>query len=323
MAKARILIAYPLEPQYLARVGSVSTELEVIYRPNQAPNDMTACLADVEILLTYRAAFAPEAAPRLRWIQMTGAGVDHLQYEPIMKTDVIITNAHLFGSPIAEYVFGSILCYSRKFSKTLSEFQGRREWPKNPWDSHVGRELNSSTLGIIGYGDIGKAVGGIGRGFGMRVVAVRKSVRKSYEQDGVKILPAHNLKRLLAISDFVVVCPPLTLETVGLIGQEELRLMKPEAYLVNVSRGKVVDQAALTKALQEGWIAGAGLDVFAEEPLAKDSELFEMPNVILTPHIAGISSRYGDRLTRLFCENLRRYLKGKPLRYLVDKNRGY
>ena len=103
----------------------------------------------------------------------------------------------------------------------------------------------------------------------------------------------------------------------------ELRLMKPEAYLVNVSRGKVVDQAALTKALQEGWIAGAGLDVFAEEPLANDSELFEAPNVILTPHIAGMSSRYGDRLTRLFCENLRRYLKGKPLKYVVDKKRGY
>jgi phosphoglycerate dehydrogenase-like enzyme len=312
-----------MEHEFVERVRHVSNRVDVTYRPCQPPEDMTPYLTGVEVLLTYRASFDPGTAPHLKWIQLTGAGIDHLQSEPILKTDVVITNAHLFATPIAEYVFGSILCYSRKFSQTLSEFQTKREWPRDPWKTHVGRELNQCTLGIVGYGDIGRAVARIGQGFGMRVVATRMSLIDPSEQDGVQLLPVRDLDKLLNLSDYVVVCVPFTPQTEGLIGEQELRAMKPESYLVNVSRGKVLDQAALIKALREGGIAGAGLDVFAEEPLPKESELFELPNVILTPHIAGMSSRYSERLADLFCENLRRYLKGERLMNVVDKKRGY
>jgi phosphoglycerate dehydrogenase-like enzyme len=167
MAKTNILIACPMERHNLARVENVSTELDLICRQFQAREDMTPYLAHRgEILLTYRASFDPAAAPRLRWIQLTGAGADHLQSAPIMKSDVVITNAHLFATPIAEYVFGSILCHSRKFPRMLSEFQKMREWPSDPWKTHVSRELNKSTLGIAGYGDIGRAIARISQGFG-------------------------------------------------------------------------------------------------------------------------------------------------------------
>ena len=323
MADMKVFIAYQMSRFHLAQIRNISPSLDLTYKPCQVPEDMVPYLADVEVLHTHHASFDPGVAPRLKWIQVTGAGIDYLQGQPIMKSDVIITNARIFGTPIAEYVFGSMLSFSRNFPQMLPGFQKEREWPEDPWKMHVGRELHNSTLGIVGYGDIGRAVARIGRGFGMRVVATRGTASKPYQQDDVQILPAHYLKDLLAMSDFVVICVPLAPETEGLIGHEELKAMKPNAYLVNIARGKVIDETALITALREGWIAGAGLDVFAEEPLPRDSELFDLPNVILTPHIAGISTGYGDRITDLFCENLRRYLKGEPLLNVVDKERGY
>jgi phosphoglycerate dehydrogenase-like enzyme len=163
--------------------------------------------------------------------------------------------------------------------------------------------------------------------FGMKVVATQSSVtspqRISVPGGAVELLPANHLHALLSRSDFVVVSVPLVQETVKLIGEPELRAMKPTAFLVNISRGRVLDEAALTRALSERWIAGAGLDVFEKEPLPADSPLWDMENVILTPHIAGSHERYNERATALFCENLRRYLSGQPLLNVVDKVKGY
>jgi len=158
----------------------------------------------------------------------------------------------------------------------------------------------------------------------MRVVATRRSVKQVARARNVDLLlPRERLSQLLSDSDFVVLTLPLTSETKGLIGEEELRNMKATAYLINVARGEIIDEEALVRALDEHWIAGAGLDVFSTEPLPTDSKLWELPNVIFSPHVAGGMEDYFVRATELFCENLRRYLCGKKLLNVVDKKKGY
>ena len=174
----------------------------------------------------------------------------------------------------------------------------------------------------MGLGSIGRAVAKLAKGFGMRVVAVdvRQAARARYVD---LMLPVKLLSRLLTESDFVVLTLPLTSETYRLIGEEELRVMRATAYLINVSRGNIVDEAALIRALNEHWIAGAGLDVFATEPLSPESKLWELPNVIFSPHVAGEMEGYNIIATELFCENLRNYLNGRKLVNVVDKKKGY
>lgn len=157
----------------------------------------------------------------------------------------------------------------------------------------------------------------------MSVIATRRSLEGPGQEHGVQVYPADCLRYVLTQADVVVVCLPLTAETEGLIGEPELRAMKPNAYLVNIGRGKVIQEAALLNALHEGWIGGAGLDAHAQEPLAATSPFFDLPNVILTPHKSGISTGYSERITGLFGENLRRYLAGELLLNIVDKQRGY
>jgi phosphoglycerate dehydrogenase-like enzyme len=188
----------------------------------------------------------------------------------------------------------------------------------------------------VGYGSIGREVGRIGQCFGMEVVAVKRSAGEvgdtGYRVPGTgdpeaqaldRIYPPDRLVEMLAECDYVVISLPLTPETEGLIGEEELRAMKPSAYLVNISRGEIIDEAVLIKALQEGWLAGAGLDVFHQEPLPPDSPLYDLDNVILSPHVAGFSPHYDERASDLFVENLRRYLAGEELLNVVDKQAGY
>lgn len=325
--KVNVLIAIESDSQQLEKIRGVSPRLKVNYVPfgrlNQVMEEMLPHLAKAEVLHTFRADFDPAAAPHLKWIQTPGAGVDYLAGLPILKTDVVITNAHVFSNAIAEYVFLSILSFRRNFPAMLADYQEHRDWPTDAWRSHRGTEISGSTLGIVGYGDIGRAVARIGKGFNMRIFAIRASARESYEEDGVQMLPPQELPKLLSTSDQIVLSLPITETTEKMIGEKELRSMKRSAYLVNVGRGKVIDEPVLVQALREGWIAGAGLDVFTQRPLPKDSPLFELPNVILTPHISGVSHGYEDRLTELFCENLQRYLNGEPLLNVVDKARGY
>lgn len=181
------------------------------------------------------------------------------------------------------------------------------------------------TLGIVGLGNIGRRIAQLGRAFGMRVLGARRSVQgQGYQDPDVDqwFLP-EQLHELLSLSDYVVLSVPLTRETEKLIGEAELRMMRRNAYLVNIARGRVIDEQALVRALREGWIAGAGLDVTEEEPLPSESPLYSMPNVILTPHISGISVHYETRLAALFADNLRRYRAGQPLQNRYDPSRGY
>ena len=190
-------------------------------------------------------------------------------------------------------------------------------------------------MGIVGYGSIGREVGRLGKAFGMRVLALRRSAGQAKEGyasehtgDRAGAIPEQfytpdQLHQMLSRCDYVVVALPLTHETKHLVGEAELRAMKASAYLVNIARGAIVDEQALVRALREGWIAGAGLDVFEREPLPDDSPLWAMDNVLISPHVAGFTPRYDERATALFVENLGRYLSGEPLLNLVDKTRGY
>jgi phosphoglycerate dehydrogenase-like enzyme len=314
-----------MEERHLARLREVAPSMRITCHPCQGPDDMLPYLAEAEVILSYYASFEMAAAPRLRWAQIANAGVDHLRHEPIWDSEVILTNSHIYATPIAEYVFASMLSFSRRIPQLLAEFGQVRAWPANPWGRYSQQtlELYGSTLGIVGFGQVGQAIAGRGAAFGMRLLATDAKVEAPAERDGVHLLPAEGLRRLLAESDYVVVCVPLTPSTRNLIGAGELSLMKPNAYLVNISRGGVVDEAALIQVLRDGRIAGAGLDVFQNEPLPGDSELFDLPNVILTPHIAGVSPRAGERLADLFAENLRRYVQGEPLLNVVDRRLGF
>jgi phosphoglycerate dehydrogenase-like enzyme len=219
------------------------------------------------------------------------------------------------------------------FNRTWPEMvrlQDRHVWPRNPgWYNLGGRELIDQTLGIIGLGNIGQRIAHLAKAFGMRVVATRHSVNAEDGASGQQELDVDmlysmtQLHDVLQQSDYVVLAVPLTEETEGLIGEAELRAMRRNAYLVNIARGKVIDEDALIRALRERWIAGAGLDVTEEEPLPSDSPLYAMSNVILTPHISGESVHYDQRLTALFADNLQRYRSGKPLRNMYDPARGY
>lgn len=309
-----------------ARLEAVSTRVRLSYRPAipyVRPPELDPELRDAEVLIGYHAYFEKTDAPRLRWLQLSSDGVDHLRRAPIMQSDVIITNARVFATPIAEYTFGSILSWSYRFPQMRERFQQQRLYPHNQWEEYLSTEVSGQTLAIVGYGSIGQRIAKLAGAFEMNVIATRRSVRERTSVDGVEVYPADQLRTVLARADVIVVCLPLTDETRGLIGEAELRAMKPTAYLVSVGRGSVIDEDALLRALREGWIGGAGLDVFAQRPLPADSPFFDLPNVIMTPHMSGVSDGYARRGPALFRENLRRYVAGEDLVNVVDKAKGY
>ena len=259
-------------------------------------------------------------APKLKWIQTTDAGVDSFLDSDIIESSVIVTNTSggMHAISIAECVLEMMLMFVKKMPLCFQLKQERQ------WKMFNLTVLHSKTVGIVGLGSIGRQVARLSKAFGMRVLATRRSTRSATRTRSVDMLFSQDqLPQLLSDSDFVVLALPLTPETNKLIGQEELRTMKPTAYLINVARGSIVDEAALTRALEENWIAGAGLDVFVTEPLPVESRLWELPNVIFSPHVAAEIVDYDLQATRLFADNLRRYLSGKRLRNVVDKKRGY
>ncbi|MBV9231853.1 MAG: D-2-hydroxyacid dehydrogenase [Chloroflexi bacterium] len=285
-------------------------------------------LWDAEILCSYS---VPEnwraLAPNLRWLQVPGAGVDGLQPTGILDADsgVLVTTAvGIHGTTVGEYVFGSMLMFNRTWPEMV-RLQDRHVWPRSAnWYKLGGRELEDQTLGIVGFGAIGRRIAHLGKAFGMRILATRRTMHEDARDPDVdRFYPRERLQDMLSQSDYVVLAVPLTAETEKLIGEAELRSMRPNTYLVNIARGRVIDEDKLIIALKEGWIAGAGLDVTREEPLPSDSPLYSMPNVILTPHISGISIHYDKRLTALFADNLWRYRTGEPLLNRYNPELGY
>jgi D-2-hydroxyacid dehydrogenase (NADP+) len=247
------------------------------------------------------------------------AGVDRFLDDKFRRSSVTMTNVSgIHAIPIGEFVLGLMLMFAKQAPLA---FQLKQQ---EQWKPFLATVLHSKTVGIVGLGNIGREVARLAKAFGMRVVATRRSARKSRRAKYVdKLFAPDQLLQLLSQSDFVVLTLPLTAESYRIIGEVELRNMKPTAYLINVARGNLVDEEALVHALEEHRIAGAGLDVFATEPLPADSRLWGFSNVIISPHIAGGMEDYVERATAVFCENLRRYLSGRRLLNIVDKKRGY
>jgi phosphoglycerate dehydrogenase-like enzyme len=320
-----VLTNFRFDPHDLEQVRQAAAPGQVIFTPDRDEFDRT--LARAEVVCAFQ---APEdilaRAPHLRWFQFPGAGIDNLLRTGMLTkgSPVVVTSvAGIHAIPISEYVLASMLMFAHRFPDMV-RLQQQHNWAYGRrWDALRGTELYGKTLGIIGLGGIGRRIAQLGRAFGMRVLGLRRSASATSDPDVDELYPPQRLRDLLGASDYVVLAVPLTPETERMIGEHELLAMRPTAYLVNVSRGRVIDEQALIRALQSGWIAGAGLDVTVEEPLPKDSPLWDMPNVILTPHMSGLTDQYSARLTAIFTENLRRYRAGKPLLHIVDPEKGY
>lgn len=350
--RLRVLVTFPLEAELVEQIEAVEPRIEVralgqearqrLYRSSQTryPSELEAKVAQQELAEALGWAHVlfgfwgpglaelyptPQAlradAPNLRWLQLTSAGVDRAARSGLVGPDsnIMVTSASgLHATPIGEYVLTQMLMFCKGMHQSLRA-QERREWQR-----FMGRELFGKTVGVVGMGHIGGEVARLSKAFGCRVLATRRSTTVRTAGEGVdELLPASDLPYLLSESDFVVLCVPLTNETRHLVGEAELQAMKSTAVLINIARGTVVDEPALVRALKEGWIAGAGLDVFEQEPLPPESELWALENVILTPHISGGTEIYNQRATGIFAENLRRYLAGEPLMNLADAERGY
>lgn len=283
-------------------------------------------LDDVEVLLRGplpRGIFDRLLArcPRLKWVHSATAGVERVLTPAALERGLAITNARgVFSGPIAEYVLMMMLVVSRRLPQLL-ELQRERTW--QPLEA---RELPDVTVGIVGLGSIGQRVAELAAAFGAQVIATRRSTDSNAAAEslaGVRLLPADGLPQLMAESDFIVLALPLTSDTESLFGEELLAHAKPGAWLINVARGRLVDERALVRALREGPLGGAVLDAFRDEPLPSDSPFYGLPNVIVTPHTSWSSGRVLDRSIDLFCANLGHFARGEPLDNLVDASAGY
>ena len=317
----------------LARIRAAAPGARIVTLSREGLTDEP--VDDVEVLL--RGWLSSDAfdrllarAPRLNWVHSASAGVERALTPAARGRGLVITNARgVFSRPIAEYVLMMILAVSRRLPGLL-ELQRERTW--QPLE---GVELRDVTVGIVGLGSIGRAVGALATAFGCRVVAVRRRAEagsapptdeesRSFGEvmldrvGGPELLP-----ELLRESDYVVLAAPLTPETQNMIDAAALGSMKAGAWLVNVARGGLVDERALLSALRDGRIGGAVLDTFRDEPLPPSSPFYDLPNVIVTPHTSWSSGRVLDRSVELFCDNLRRYAAGEPLLNVVDPTAGY
>ncbi len=320
----------------LDRLRAVSPRLVVEQHTCRSPEELTEALSpSVEVLYTVQPALDLSRAPNLKWVQTHMAGIDSLIGTPIWESQIPITTmSGIHAVTIGEYVLGMMLALNYKLPRMLY-YQKRGEWPKERWNLFARHELRGQTVGIVGYGSIGREVARLASGLGMRVLASKRSSDPAHRGwrlpgtgDPEGRLPARfftpeQVPEMLAESDFVVLALPATPTTERFIGEAELRAMRPGACLINIARGRILDQAALARALREGWIAGAALDVFEPEPLPADSPLWQLDNMILSPHVSGFTFDYDRWAVELFADNLGRYLDGRPLLNVVNRERGY
>ncbi len=333
-----VLITTQLTDELIQRLSGVSPRLKINIYPAQKTEDVPANVwSRVEVLYTNRVIPTPEQAPNLRWIQFHWAGVDHALDAPILHKPGLLatTLSGAAATQMAEYVLMMLLALGHRLPEMIS-YQKRGEWAQDRWERFIPIELRDSMVGIVGYGSIGRQVARLLQPFGAKVIATKRDAKNprdsGYTPEGMgdpegdyllRLYPPEALRSMLKECDFVVVTVPKTPATENLIGVEEISAMKPSAFLVDVSRGGIVDHTALLSALKERKIAGAALDVYPQEPLPPDSPLWKLPNVLLTPHISGNTSSYKERAMGLFAENLRRYLLDLPLFNLIDLEQGY
>jgi phosphoglycerate dehydrogenase-like enzyme len=288
--------------------------------PEEIPDELRTALARADVIFSFVVPRTVlELAPRLRWTHTPAAGIDHLRGTGILESDVLVTTVDgLFAPEIAEHVLAVMLHFAKRLD-LFERLQRAREWRMTRVQS-----LASRTVGVVGVGRIGTAVARLAQSFGMRVIGVGRSAEVERHVPGVDQLFARaELPQLLAAADYVVLAVADTPETRGMIGAAELAAMKPEAVLINVARGTVVDEPALVAALAGGRLAGAALDVFAHEPLGADSPLWALENVLITPHVAANVTDYLPRAIAQFAANVARFVRGEPLHNQFDRRRGY
>lgn len=330
-APISVLVAMDFSDAIIEHIRAASPRFRV---ERAQPTVTDKAWADVEVLYTLRVFPRPEQAPRLRWIQLHTAGVDHALSEPILRAhDVSVTTTS--GSHaviIGEYCLMMMTAFNFRLL-TLLRAQASAEWLRGPWAT----TLRGKTVGIIGYGSIGRELARQCDALGMVVLAAKRDVMRTEEHNAWRlegtgdpsgeiprrIYPFQALPTMVAECDFVVVAVPLTKQTRLLVDESILAAMKKTAVLINIARGEVVDEAALISALAAEKIAGAGLDVFTEEPLPSGSPLWNFDNVILTPHISGYSADYHEQAARVFIDNLTRYLDSRPLLNVYRPELGY
>lgn len=259
-----------------------------------------------------------QAAPHLEWIHALSAGVEMLLFPEIQTSDTILTNAKgIHGIPVSEHVLAMMLAFSRGLTVGFRQ-QDARHWKRIP-----ASELYEHTLAIVGLGSIGREIAKKAKALGMTVLASKQEVTTELFVDKLYPPDDDSLLEMLSKADYVVIALPLTENTKNRIKLHHFSAMKPSAYFFNIARGAIVNEPDLITALQQNLIAGAGLDVFACEPLPESSPLWSMPNVIITPHVAALSPAYLDRAIKLFADNLTRFIQGRDMLNVVDKAKGY
>lgn len=314
----RIVVCYPIEPRHLAELAAAAPGHEVI---DAGQERIAAELLAADIFCGHAKVPVPWAEVvrrgRLKWVQSSAAGLDHCLTPETIASDIVVTSASgLFADQVAEQTLALLLGLLRGLP-TFFRAQQKREFIRRPT-----RDLTGATVGIVGLGGNGTRLAEVLQPFRTRIIATDMFTDLQPPQVA-ELRAADQLDWLLTKSDIVILCVPLNEQTQGMIAAPQLARMKHGAILINVARGPVVVERDLVAALQSGQLGGAGLDVTEVEPLPATSPLWDLPNVIITPHVGAQSARRADDTTNLICENLRRYFAGRPLLNRVDKRLGY
>lgn len=319
-----VINAQRLQPEHLAAIRRVAPDLEIVETTNS--DQLSTALPKADILLGWNRDLSPDMwnkLPQLRWVHVFSAGVEGLLSPEFKASRVVLTNSRgAHGIPIAEHVMAMLLSWERNLSGYA------RNQVVHQWERLNSREIYGRTLGILGLGGIGRQVAVRAKGFGLRVVGLRRSAAETggdARSDGYAeaLFGPEQLHQFLAELDYLVIAAPLTSATRGMIGAAELAAMRSDAVLINIARGPIVDEAALVESLKGGQLRAALLDVFDKEPLPAGSPLWDLPNVMITPHSSANSHRTVDRGMEIFLENLRRFREGRPLVAVVDPNLEY
>jgi len=337
MADIPVLITVDMPDALLDRLRAVSPHIEIDLLPTGDASDFSEeQLGEMEVLYTRQALPEPEQVPNLRWIQFHWSGIDAFVDQSLLRSEMIVTTLSGAAVPqMAEFALTMMMSLGHHMPNMMED-QREKVWADNRFTRFRPQELRGSTVGIVGYGNIGREIARICQALGAQVLATKRDLKTldagGYVLEGLgdseadipeRLYPPQALPSMASECDFLVLTVPLTPETRGLVNAKVFESMKDTAYLIDVSRGGVVDQGALVEALREETIAGAALDVYPVEPLPESSPLWELPNVILSPHVAGTSGQYLERAADLFAENLRRYVANEPLLNRYDSKRGY
>lgn len=333
-----VLVTIPFSEKLINQLSAISPKINLTAIAAQKASEIPAeTWARTEVLYTGHVLPEPEQVPNLRWVQFHFAGIDRYIDEPVLqKNGLQITTLSGAAAPqVAEYVLAMMLALSRKLPSLLAS-QKKSDWPKDRFERFSPFELNGKTIGIIGYGSIGRQIARLLQPFGVIILATKRDGfnprDEGYVAEGTgdpegdfvhRLYPPQALRSMAKECHFIVVTVPMTAETNNMVNAAIFDALKPGVYLIDVSRGGVVNHGDLVDALKNNKLAGAALDVFSEEPLPRSSPLWQNPNVIITPHISGGSECYKERAAALFSENMLRYLSGLPLYNLFDRKRGY